>query len=123
LNATARLRPQRGSIALAVRLIVLGTILGATACVRGVAVTPPPTPVYAVSVRNATDTEIIVSYADGTANRALGTVLPGDTERFVIAAPASTTVEIHARTAGGGPLYGPFRVSLVAGTTVPVTIR
>jgi len=64
-----------------------------------------------------------VSLADGTATRALGTVLPGRSERFVIAAPASHEVDILARQAGGGTRYGPFHISLIAGATVPLTIR
>lgn len=123
MNTSPGNRPLRGVRFLAAGFAFFATLIAAAGCARGVAVTPPPTPVYAVSVRNATGVEIIVSYTDGTATRALGTVLPGSTERFVIAAPASTTVDIQGRTAGGGPDYGPFRVSLVAGTTVPVTIR
>jgi len=92
-------------------------------CARGMSVQPPPTPVYAVNIQNTTGQEVVVSYDDGQSVRALGTVLPGRTERFVIAAPASTSVEIIASAATGGTRWGPFRVSLIAGSTVPVTIR
>lgn len=95
----------------------------AAGCARGISVQPPPTPVYAVNIQNATGQEIVVSYDDGRATRALGTVLPGRTERFVIAAPASTSVGILASAATGDSSWGPFQVSLIAGSTVPVTIR
>ncbi len=104
-------------------LLPLVIAAAAAACVRGASVQPAPTPVYAVSVRNTTAAEIVVSYDDGAASRALGTVPAGRTERFVIAAPASTTVDIVARAASGNATFQPVTVQLVAGSTIPVTIR
>lgn len=104
-------------------LTILICATGSAACARGAAVQPPPTPVYAVSVTNATAVEIVVSYDDGTASRALGTVPAGRTERFVIAAPASTNVRILSRSASGGTSFSPVSVTLVAGSTVDLTIR
>jgi hypothetical protein len=109
-------RPIRPAIALLAISLSLG------GCARGVSVQPPPTPVYAVAITNTTAVEIVVSYDDGTAPRALGTVLPGRTERFVIAAPASTSVDILTRSATGGTTFGPFRVVLIAGSTVPLSV-
>jgi hypothetical protein len=109
-------RPIRPVVAL------LAIILSFGGCVRGVSVQPPPTPVYAVAITNTTAVEIVVSYDDGAAPRALGTVPPGRTERFVIAAPASTAVDILTRSATGDTTFGPFRVILIAGSTVPLSI-
>jgi hypothetical protein len=49
-------------------------------------------------------------------------VPPGRTERFVIAAPASTSVDILTRSATGDTTFGPFRVVLIAGSTVPLYV-
>lgn len=100
---------------------LLAIILSFGGCVRGGPV-PPPTPVYAVAITNTTPFEIVVSYDDGAAPRALGTVPPGRTERFVIAAPASTSVDILTRSATGDTTFGPFRVVLIAGSTVPLSV-
>lgn len=123
MRTTTRHRHQRPAAARIAAILGLCVPLLLAACARGISVTPPPTPVYAISVRNATDTEVVVSYDDGTASRALGTVLAGRTERFVIAAPASTSIEVLGRAASGATNYGPFRLTLVAGSTVPVTIQ
>jgi hypothetical protein len=108
-----------------VRVSILAAVsaFAVGACAPGASVQPAPTPVYAVSISNSTPGEVVVSYDDGTAARALGTVPPARTERFVIASPASTTVRILARDASGDPSYGPFTVSLIAGSTVSVTIQ
>lgn len=103
-------------------IALLAIILSFGGCVRGVSVQPPPTPVYAVAITNTTAVEIVVSYDDGAAPRALGTVPPGRTERFVIAAPASTEVDILTRSATGDTTFGPFRVVLIAGSTVPLSV-
>jgi hypothetical protein len=110
-------RPIRSGAA----LLTLAAV--STACARSAVVQPPPTPVYAVSVSNATGVEIVVSYDDGTASRALGTVPAGRTERFVIAAPASTSVRILSRAASGDTSFSPVPVALVAGATVDLTVR
>lgn len=102
-------------------IALLAIILSFGGCLRG-SVQPPPTPVYAVAITNTTTVEIVVSYDDGAAPRALGTVPPGRTERFVIAAPASTTVDILTRSATGDTTFGPFRVVLIAGSTVPLSV-
>jgi hypothetical protein len=109
----------------AARFALLVALLGAAtaACARGASVQPPPTPVFAVSVTNSTGVEIVVSYDDGATSRALGTVPAGRTERFVIAAPASTSVEIRSRAASGDTAFSPVRVALVAGSTVSLTVR
>ena len=82
-----------------------------------------PTPVFAIGVENATPDELVVSYDDGTASRALGTVLPGRIERFIIAATAVNPIEVTARSAEGSRIFGPYRITLLPGTTVPLTIR
>jgi hypothetical protein len=82
-----------------------------------------PSPVFAISVTNSTGEEMIVSYDDGSGRRALGAVAAGATDRFVIAQPARTTVDITARNSGGTRSVGPISVTLIAGETRPVTLR
>lgn len=103
--------------------VTLILAITAGACSRSVAVQTQPTAVYAILVQNSTGGEIVVSYDDGTGPRALGTVLDGRTERFIIAAPATTDVEVSATSREGARRYGPYTVTLEAGTNVPVTIR
>jgi len=82
-----------------------------------------PTPVFAIAVTNSTGEEMIVSYDDGSGRRALGAVAAGATDRFVIAQPARTTVNVTARNAAGTRSVGPIAVDLVAGETRPVNLR
>lgn len=103
-------------------LCTIGFLVGTTACSRAVSV-QTPTPVYAISVENATPEELIVSYDDGTASRALGTVLPGRIERFIIAATADNPIAVTARSASGSLMFGPYTVRLLPGETVPLIIR
>ena len=100
-------------------LVLLAVVLAG--CARAVSVGNTPGPVYAISVTNSGTTELIVSYDDGAGAKALGAVRSGATERFVIAAPARTTVQVFGRA--GGQSTQPVSVQLVAGQTIPVTLR
>ena len=66
---------------------------------------------------------MIVSCDDGAGTRALGTVLPGGIERFLINAPASTTVTIMARSTSGADTVGPFTVRLSAASTPLIVLQ
>jgi hypothetical protein len=105
-------------------LAVTAIALSAGAC-RTVLVTsdPGPAPTYSISVRNETADAVIVSYNAGRGDAILGSVSPQRAERFIIAAPASPTVTVRATNEARNRSYGPFTVNLVAGSTVPVTIR
>jgi len=98
-------------------------VFASSACSRAINVQTPPTPVYAVLIQNSAGVEIVVSYDDGSGLRALGTVLDGRTERFIIAAPAATDIEVSATSRDGARRFGPYPVTLQAGTNVPLTIR
>jgi hypothetical protein len=95
----------------------------ALACARGMSVGTPARETYAVLVENTLETEMIVSYDAGSGPRALGTVTPGATERFVIALPEPGTVTITAQDSNGTRTVGPFSVDLVAGSVPTVTLR
>jgi hypothetical protein len=92
------------------------------ACSRAVNVSTP-SPVFAVAVTNASGTELIVSYDDGSGAKALGSVRAGATERFVIAAPARVAITISGRSPSGMRTAGPVAIELAAGETRPVTLR
>lgn len=78
-------------------LIVMVVLATLAACGRGVAVESEPGPVYRVMVENPMPHAMVVQYDDGTEPRELGTVPARSTSDFIIAAPASRTVEISAR--------------------------
>jgi hypothetical protein len=108
--------------------IVVGAVasialLITASCTRAVSVGSEPRPVFAIQVRNALNEEMIVSYDDGTGARALGSVLAGGTERFVIASAARTTITVSARNAGGTRTAGPYTIQLAPGSTPLVTLR
>jgi hypothetical protein len=103
-------------------LLLLATILAA-ACSRAVNVGTLPTPVFGILITNSTNVELIVSYDDGTGPKALGAVAHGATERFVIASPANTLVEVAGRTRDGSSRIGPIQVRLVAASNTSVELR
>lgn len=103
-------------------LALLAIMVGGCAGMRKVEVGPSSATTYTVDVTNARNGTVTVSYAAGQAERPLGTVSAGATERFIIASPASTTVTIYARTTTGASV-GPYTVSLTAGTPTRLTIR
>jgi hypothetical protein len=120
MTRQARTGTQRPSAAVLLLVICAAAF---SACSRGVSVQTQPSPVYAISVENATTDELVVSYDDGSAFRALGTVLPGRSERFIIASSTSPNIEVIARSGQGARSFGPYQVTLRAGTTVPLVIR
>jgi hypothetical protein len=104
-------------LALVLGLFLLG------GCARAVQVGSPPGATYPIEVQNTLPVEMIVSYDDGSGTRALGTVLPNRLERFIIAAPRSTTITVDATDVQGTRRSGPHTVSLVAGVAQRVTLR
>lgn len=97
--------------------------LALAACSRSVGVATTPAVTYAVSVSNASGVDLAVSFDDGAGPRALGLVRSGRTERFVIASPRSTSVTFSGVTPDGTTSAGPVEIQLIAGSTVPVTLR
>lgn len=82
------------------RTLLVLTALLATACARGGTIESEPGPVYLVTVDNPMSHAMDVWYDDGRQTAELGRVDAGETREFVIAAPASTTIEIVARDDG-----------------------
>ncbi|HUF13346.1 MAG TPA: hypothetical protein VMN78_09615 [Longimicrobiales bacterium] len=85
---------RKAAAALLMSLIVL------TACSRGVAIESEPGPVYVVGVENPMSHAMDVWFDDGVQTAELGRVDARSTREFVIAAPASSVVEIIARDDG-----------------------
>jgi hypothetical protein len=118
-RASGRPARRANALLLFTALIALMTL----ACSRGVSVGAPPSPGFAVFVSNQTRIELIVAYDDGAGPKALGAVAAGRSERFVIAAPASPTVDVLGRSQDGSVTATARGVSLVAGQTVAVALR
>ena len=110
----------RARLLTAAPLVLAVTVLAA--CARNIDV-GSPRPLYAIQIRNALNEEMIVSYDDGAGIRALGTVLPGGIERFLINAPASTTVTVTARNTSGTDTVGPFTVQLSSASTPLIVLQ
>ena len=106
------------------RAVPLLLALTTAACARGIEVgSPAPSQTYGVSIVNETSVALIVSYNDGRGDAILGNVAAGATERFIIAAPASTSVTIRGASANTSRTAGPVSVTLVAGSTQTVRLR
>ena len=75
-------------------------VAGTVACGRGGRIESVPGPVYLVTVENPMSHPMDVWYDDGIEMSALGQVAPDALREFVIAAPASDSVEIVARDEG-----------------------
>ena len=69
----------------------------AAGCGRGGRIESVPGPVYLVSVENPMSHPMDVWYDDGIETTELGRVEAGLTREFVVAAPASPSIEIVAR--------------------------
>lgn len=84
------------------RLILLAGIglLAFAACSRGGRIESVPGPVYLVTIENPMSHPMDVWYDDGAETAELGRVDAGATREFVIAAPASTSVQIIGRDEG-----------------------
>lgn len=74
-------------------------LLLAIAC-GGPPIESDPGPVYLITVENPMSHPMNVWYDDGMAEHELGRLGAGEAGDFVIAAPASTTVELIARDEG-----------------------
>ena len=79
--------------------MALIAVLG-SGCARGGAIESEPGPVYLVTVDNPMSHAMDVWYDDGRETTELGRVDAGSSREFVIAAPASPSVEIVARDDG-----------------------
>ena len=80
--------------------VALMALLVVAACSRGAAIESEPGPVYLLTVENPMSHSMDVWYDDGVRTTELGRVEPRSTREFVIAAPASSSVEIVARDEG-----------------------
>ena len=76
------------------------SLLVLAACSRGAAIESEPGPVYLLTVENPMSHLMDVWYDDGVQTTELGRVEARSTREFVIAAPASASVEIIARDEG-----------------------
>ena len=83
----------------AFRIVALSAALLA-ACGRGGAIESEPGPVYLIRVENPMSHPMDVWYDDGRETSELGRVEAGATREFVIAGPASSSVEVVARDDG-----------------------
>lgn len=100
-------------------LIFLFVLTGA--CSRGAAIESEPGPVYVVTVENPMSHPMDVWYDDGEETRELGRVEARAEREFIIAAPATTAIEIVARD-GGRTHTVTRRVQLVSGGTTTVVL-
>lgn len=105
----------------AAALLLMGAAV--SACARAVNVGNTPGPTYAVEVRNAFDVDMIVSYDDGGGPRVLGTVNANRTERFIIATPARTNIQLSAVDADRNQSFGPVSIELTTGETAQVVLQ
>ena len=80
--------------------VLLMSLVVLAACSRGVAIESEPGPVYLVDVENPMSHAMDVWVDDGVETTDLGRVEARSTREFVIAAPASSSVEIVARDDG-----------------------
>lgn len=78
-------------------VIALAGALASAGCGRGGAIESVPGPVYLITVENPMSHPMDVWYDDGIETTALGRVEAGLSREFVIAAPASPSVEVVAR--------------------------
>lgn len=112
------------SLSLTVTLTLTLTLaLAGCASMRGVQVGTDPNQVYAIQVTNSRGGMVNVSYTAGQATPvSLGSISPGQTERFVIPVDRPMQITVIAYTSGGASA-GNYPVSLEPGVTKRVTIR
>ena len=84
----------------AVPMVCVLAVIASTACSRGGAIESEPGPVYLITVQNPMSHAMDVWYDDGRQTSELGRVEAGATREFVIAAPASPSIEVVARDDG-----------------------
>lgn len=78
---------------------------------------------YSIDATNQMGHSMTVYWSDGGEEKMLGAVPAGRSERFIIAAPRSTTISVTARDANRTHVAGPWQVTLAAGSAQRVTIR
>lgn len=102
-----------------VLILLLAVLLSACASMRGVDVGTDKTAARQVSVTNARNGDISLSYNDGTGVRELGSIGPG-THRVTIVT-SNPSVTLVAKTATGATI-GSYPVTL-SGTAPSITVR
>jgi hypothetical protein len=78
---------------------------------------------YSIDATNQMGHSMTVFWSDGGEEKMLGSVAAGRTERFIIAAPRTTSISVMARDANRTHMAGPWQVTLVANSPQRVTIR
>lgn len=78
---------------------------------------------YSIEATNQMGHAMTVFWSDGGEEKMLGSVAAGRTERFIIAAPRSTSISVLARDANRTHMAGPWQVTLTAGSSQRVTVR
>lgn len=96
-------------------------LLMGCASMRGVEVQSDNTQSYSINVTNARNSPVAVSYEGGGASRELGTVSPGQTERFVVIS-SSTMITLFTRSSTGAALSS-YPVTLTKPHPANVTVR
>ncbi|HUF50606.1 MAG TPA: hypothetical protein VMN60_07235 [Longimicrobiales bacterium] len=103
---------------------LLFACMAVAACARTVAIqSGDSTRNYSIEITNETGVAMIVSYNDGRGDALLGTIAASRTERFIVAAPAATTISVRAVATAGGQTSGPHSVTLTAGASARLTLR
>lgn len=106
------------------RLLTLLLLLTVGGCARGISVeSASPSESYSITVENLTGITMVVTYNDGRGDATLGTVAAGATERFIIAAPASSSISVQGTAVSGARRAGPYSVNLARGATHTVRLR
>lgn len=95
--------------------------LSACAAARSAKVESDSTTSYSINVHNARNSSVVVSYEGDSSSRELGSVAPGDTQRFVVIT-STPGITVHARSSAGSPLSSQM-ITLSKTNPVSVTIR
>ncbi|MGQ0562290.1 MAG: hypothetical protein ACT443_10490 [Gemmatimonadota bacterium] len=76
---------------------------------------------YSINVYNARSSTVTISYEADASSRELGTVRPGDTQRFVVIS-GTPNITVYARSATGAPLQS-YPVRLTKPDAMTITVR
>jgi hypothetical protein len=105
----------------AAALILLA--VAATGCARAMSVGTEPSPTYRLDIVNETAEAMLISYDDGRGTRLLGSVPPGRSDSFILAAQTERTIRVTARNVQGTRTLGPWEVTLSTAQPAAVTLR
>ena len=103
-------------------LVAAAFLVSGCASMRGVDVGTDTANTYSIMVTNQRSSAVTITYNDGEGVRELGSVGARDAERFIIAAPRSTSVTVRAVNSAGSQV-GLYTVALEAGVTKQITVR